>query len=163
MAALILIVIAAGVSLPKKHETTRTVTVSQPPEAVWKTITDYANQSSWREDVKKSERLADRNGNEVWLEDYGHGSLTLETIIAEPPLRLVRLVSGPGGFFQGAWDYRLSPEGSGTRVAITERGTVFNPIFRFVFRYIIRHNKNETLDAYLTDLGRKFGENVSPE
>ena len=43
--------------------------------------------------------------------------------------------------------------GSGTRVSITERGEVYNPIFRFLSRFVFGHTG--TMETYLRDLARK--------
>ena len=51
-------------------------------------------------------------------------------------------------------------QGNTTRVTITEHGEVYNPIFRFISKYIMGHNG--TMDAYLTALGMKFGTPVVP-
>jgi hypothetical protein len=48
-----------------------------------------------------------------------------------------------------------------TQITITERGEVYNPIFRFMSRYVFSHHA--TIDAYLTALGKKLGESVTPE
>jgi hypothetical protein len=48
--------------------------------------------------------------------------------------------------------------GSGIMVTlITENGEVYNPIFRFVSRFIMGHTA--TLDAYLKSLTTALGEN----
>jgi hypothetical protein len=56
--------------------------------------------------------------------------------------------------FGGAWTYELSPQGGGTRLVITEHGEVYNPLFRFMSRFVFGHTA--TLDRYLADLGRVF-------
>jgi hypothetical protein len=45
-------------------------------------------------------------------------------------------------------------------VQITERGEVYNPVFRFVSRFIMGHSA--TASAFLKALGAKFGAQVSP-
>ena len=47
-----------------------------------------------------------------------------------------------------------------SRVTITERGWVSNPIFRFVSRFVMGHTS--TLDAYLRALGKHFGSEPTP-
>jgi hypothetical protein len=44
---------------------------------------------------------------------------------------------------------------------ITEDGEIRNPIFRFVARFFLGYTA--TMEAYLRDLGRRFGETVQPE
>jgi hypothetical protein len=62
--------------------------------------------------------------------------------------------------FGGWWEYVIAPAGSGSRVTITEHGEVYNPIFRFVSRYVMGQTK--TLDSYLTALAAKLGDRYTP-
>ena len=161
IAALIIIVVIAGAMLPVTHSATRSVVLAKPPQDVWFAITDYPTHPSWRTSVKRIERQPDQNGHSVWLEDYGDFTLSFETMVNQPPFRLVRRIVSNTAPFMGQWEYQLSPEPSGTRVVIVETGQVPNPIFRFVSRFIIGHHAS--LDEYLIALGRKFGENVTPQ
>jgi uncharacterized protein YndB with AHSA1/START domain len=154
---LILVAIAlAGAMLPQEHTVTRSIVVKQPPEAVWAAVTDHANEPKWRSDVASITRLADRNGHELVEEKYKNGeSMKVETVESHPPTRLVRdVVDNP--IFSGRWTYELTPENGGTRVRITERGSVPNPVFRLISRFVIGHTTS--LDKFLTALAGKFGE-----
>jgi len=55
----------------------------------------------------------------------------------------------------------VTGEGAGSRVRITEHGEVYNPVFRFVSRFIMGHSS--TASAYLKALGARFGAAVKPE
>ena len=68
----------------------------------------------------------------------------------EPPRRLVTRIADEDLPFGGTWTYRLEPDGGGTRVTITEDGEVYNPVFRFVSRFVMGHDA--TLRTYLDDL-----------
>ena len=49
-----------------------------------------------------------------------------------PPRRLVtRIEATPGTPFGGTWTFEITPDGTGSRVTVTERGWIANPIFRF--------------------------------
>ena len=45
-----------------------------------------------------------------------------------------------------------------TIVRITEDGQVYNPVFRFMSRFVFGHAR--TMDAYLRALGRAAGQEV---
>jgi hypothetical protein len=77
-----------------------------------------------------------------------------------PPTRLVTRIEGDNLPYGGAWAYALEPQGNLTRITITEHGEVYNPVFRFISRYIIGHTG--TIDTYLRNLGNKFGAPVFP-
>jgi hypothetical protein len=61
--------------------------------------------------------------------------------------------------FGGTWTYEVIPSEGGTRLRITERGEVYNPIFRFISHFII--GQTRTMDEYLAALGRKYGEAIT--
>ena len=87
--------------------------------------------------------------------------MTLLAETFEPPRRLVGRIQDTDQPWGGAWQYDLAAEGTtATRVTVTERGWVSNPIFRFLSKYAFGHYS--TLDKYLRALGRKFGTDVAP-
>ena len=55
----------------------------------------------------------------------------------------------------------MGAEDTGSRRIISEEGEVYDPFIRLVWRFIRGHRK--TLEAYLRDLARKFGEEAEPE
>jgi len=68
----------------------------------------------------------------------------------------VSRITDKGLPFGGSWDYRIERDGEGSKVTVTENGEVYNPIFRFVSRYVMGHTA--TLDKYLAALAAKTGE-----
>ena len=59
--------------------------------------------------------------------------------------------------FGGSWTYELAPVGdSETTLRITEDGEVYNPIFRFVSRFVMGHDA--TIRQYLSAVGTRFTE-----
>lgn len=156
--ALILIVTLIGMALPEAHVASRALILKQPPQSVWQAISDFAGQTKWRSDLKRVERLPDRNGNEVWLEEFQRGmSIPLETIESDPNWRLVRRIADDSLPFGGVWEYSITPttEG-GCQLTIIERGKVRNPIFRFMSRFVFGHTA--TIESYLSSLAKSFGE-----
>lgn len=157
------VVAFVGALLPRAHTASRTGQFRQPPDSVWRAITDFAAAPSWRPDVRAVERLPDRDGHAVWQETDKHGQrLPLEILEFVPPRRLVMRIADPKLPFGGTWTYEISTaagggEGSST-LRITEDGEIYNPIFRFVARFILGHTA--TMNGYLRALGRRFGEDV---
>lgn len=156
LVAILVAIALSGAMLPQEHTVTRSILLNQPPEAIWSVITDHANEPKWRADVASITRLADRNGHELVEEKYKKGdTMKIETVESQPPTRLVRdVVDNP--IFSGRWTYELTQENGGTRVRITEHGSVPNPVFRLISRFVIGHTTS--IDKFLTALAGKFGE-----
>jgi uncharacterized protein YndB with AHSA1/START domain len=145
----VLIALAAGIGmmLPKGHVAVHELRLAQPPESVWAVVTDFAKQPEWSALVESSERIADINGHPAWRENFGGFTADMETAEWEPPRRLVRVVHAQNAGFRGSWTWELAPEETGTRLVITERGEVDNPIFRLM---------GKLMDQSAT--ARKYGE-----
>jgi hypothetical protein len=94
-----------------------------------------------------------------WREVGGDGTITYERTEEQRPRRLVSRIADETLPFGGSWTYDLAPEGGGTRVTITERGYVTNPLFRFMARFVFGHHR--TQEEFLRGLGRRFGHEVT--
>lgn len=154
----IVLMAVIGAFLPKSHTASRSTVIAQSPEVLWQALTDYPAFPQWRGDIKSVEMLPNRDGHPLWLEDGKNGKITLETIEASPPSRLVVKIADPDLPFGGTWTYELKSNGTGCRVTITENGEVYNPIFRFMGRVFF--SPAATIETYLKSLGKKFGEDV---
>ncbi len=91
-----------------------------------------------------------------WREHSGFGPITFRTELVEPPRRFRARIDDEDQPFGGSWTWEVVPAGDGGTVTITERGEVYNPVFRFLSRYVFGHHG--TQEAYLRDLGRRYGE-----
>ena len=151
----IAIVVAVGYSLPVAHTAQRSATLRASPAEVWATVTDVAAYPTWRTDVTSVEVLPPVSGLPAWREVQNGDRITYNVTRSTPPVSMISRIADQGLPFGGEWEYALAPEGSGTRITITERGEVYNPVFRFVSRFIMGHTA--TIDGYLAALNRKFG------
>src|SRR5574341_441329 len=158
----ILAVPVVGLFLPRGHVVARTIALHQTPDAIWRVITDFESAASWRPDVARIQQLPAQQGFPIWREYYRNGdALTLATVEAVSPARLVREIVDLDLPFSGRWVYQIAPVETGSRVTITEHGDVSNPVFRVVSRFFM--DQTATVDQYLLDLGKKFGEAVTPQ
>ena len=159
----ILIVTVIGAMLPRDHVASMSAIIPASRDQVWSALTDVAAYPTWRTDVKKVTVLSQPPASPSWREENSQGGMTLAAETFEPPRRMIARIQDKGLPYGGAWEYVLEPDGGDpgrTRVTITERGFVSNPIFRFVSRFVMGHYS--TLDSYLKALGRKFGADVIP-
>lgn len=155
LVALVLIVVAVGFSLPVKHRAARQVTLRASPDSVFDAITTPAAFPTWRSKVSKVEMVTSPTGVTSYRELGGDGPILYEVDESLRATRLVTRIADTSLPFGGKWTFELSPEAGGTTLRITEDGEVYNPIFRFVSRFVMGHHA--TIDAYLTDIGKRFG------
>jgi uncharacterized protein YndB with AHSA1/START domain len=156
LAGLVAVAWGVGMLLPKGHVASRTLRLNQPPEEVWRVLTDYAAMPSWRGDLRSVERLPDRDGHGVWKEILKNGfEIPLETTEESPPQRLVRRITDPKLPFGGRWIHEIRLEAGGSELTLTEEGEVYQPIFRLVSRFT---SQAATIEQFLRSLAAKFGE-----
>ncbi len=152
----------AGAMIPREHVATRTARYAQPPEEVWRAITDAEGQVAWREGVTSVRRLPEENGLPGWVETSSFGEMPLRVLSWEPPRRMVIRIADDTLPFGGTWTYEIAPvQGGGCTLRITENGFVEPAMFRLLSRFVFGYTA--TIESYLTSLGRKFGEQVTPE
>lgn len=150
----------AGMALPASHEATRSARIDAPPSAIYSMLIVPEAYPEWRPDVERVDRMdADR------FREYGsNGPIIFRIVDRQPPSRLVVAVDDPDQPFSGTWTFELQadgPDGQATRVRITERGEVPNPLFRAISRVMM--SPTDSLEAYLRNLGRRFGQDVTIE
>ena len=160
LGGLVVLVWTVGSMLPKGHAVSRRAPFNRPPREIWRVITDYPGQVSWRPDLHGVERLPNRDGRQVWRETDRRGqALELETVESISPRRLVRRIANENLPFGGSWTLEIGEYGEVTSLTITEEGEVYNPFFRFMSRFII--GQSATIDTYLEALGKKLGVEVN--
>jgi uncharacterized protein YndB with AHSA1/START domain len=129
-----------GAFLPIAHVATADADVPLSPDRVWAKLTDVAAFPRWRPGVIRVETVSPG----TWRETTKQGTMTYATVAADPPTRLVTRIADRGLPFGGEWEYHIAPTPTGSHVTITERGEVYNPIFRFVARYLIGYTATMT-------------------
>ncbi|HEX7285557.1 MAG TPA: SRPBCC family protein [Candidatus Angelobacter sp.] len=158
IAAPLLAIVVVGALLPKAHVASQTATLSQSPDVVWAVVN---GPPTWRPDVRAYKELPPSEGHRRWRETDKHNrtityEATEETILlgAVSLRRLTTRIADKNLPFGGTWTTEVESQGSGSKVTITEKGEVYNPVFRFVSRYIIGHTAS--IDAYLNALRAKL-------
>jgi hypothetical protein len=162
LVGLVALIAIVGALLPRDHVTSMSATIPAPPDAVWAAVTNVEAFPTWRGDLQRVE-IVSPGASRTWREHSRHGPVTMAIELAEPPHRLVVRIADKDLPFGGGWEYVIAPaagDATRSRVTITERGYVSNPIFRFVSRFVMGHYAS--LDSYLRALGKKFGGDVTP-
>jgi len=142
-----------GVVLPKEWVRTETGYFDRPPETVWRVLTDLDGMPLWRSDLVGVERLPSQEGRTVWREVGSDRTRVLEQSVAEPPNRLVVQASRAGAAELPQRTFDLVATDRGTRVTITDRSLVSNPLGRVLVRATPRASPAR---RFLGDLERRL-------
>jgi len=154
---IIAIVVVVGSALPIKHTAQVRASFSRRPEELWAILTDFPAYPLWRRGLQRVQPASTLGGTSGWKEINRKGdSITFETLESVTNTRLVRRIAGENLPFGGTWTIQLVRRDGGTEVSIVERGEVYNPVFRFVSRYLMGHHG--ALTGFLEDLGKRVGE-----
>jgi hypothetical protein len=149
-----------GALLPVRHYAARKARIGQTPEAIYSVL---AGPSGWRMDVKASGALPEKNGRKQWWEQDKHGQkIAYELVEDSPPTRRVVRIADAGLPYGGTWTVEIAPQAAGgSEVRVAEAGEVYNVFFRFLSRFVFGYTGS--IEGYLRDLGKKFGEAVRIE
>lgn len=150
LAVLVLAVVVVGTRLPQDHVATRERWLPAAPEEVFGVIAAPQDYPAWRRGVERVEALPPTEGKTTFREVGGDGAITYVFDEALPGERLVSRIADAGLPFGGAWTFELRPVDGGTLLRITEAGEIYNPVFRFMSRFVF--GPHATLDRYLDDL-----------
>jgi hypothetical protein len=141
-----------GSRLPQSHHASVERILRAEPEVVWRTLTDVDAFPTWRSDVKRVRRLPDRDGKPSWVEEGRSGTMTFVFERLEPPRVLVSRIADRNLPFGGTWTMEIAPAEGGARLKISEDGEIYNPIFRFMARFVFGYDG--TINGYLSGLER---------
>jgi hypothetical protein len=134
LGAIAAVVAIIGWMLPQSHEASRSARFQQPRERLFAAVQQQVEDEQKTSDVR------------------------MELAETQSTSRLVMRVA-PGQAFGGTWTFEFVPDADGTRLTITERGEVYNPVFRFMSRFVFGHTA--TMDAFIEKLGKRLGETPS--
>ena len=160
LAGLVALMALIGLLLPRDHVAARAASFKQPPAELFAVIRDFAAAAAWRGDVERVELLEPVAGRVRYRETGKQGKVTYELMEEDAPRRMVVRIADEDLPYGGTWTFELAPRDGGTELAITERGFVTNPLFRFLSHFVF--SASASIDGYLKALGKKLGEDVVP-
>src|SRR5262245_53757188 len=146
--------VGIGALLPESHVVSRTQHYDSPPAQIWEAITNVEQFASWRPGLESAERLPPVAGRVRWREKMNGDALTMEVLESVEASKLVTRIADEGLPFGGTWTFELKPATSGTDLTITENGEIYNPLFRFIARFVIGYTG--TMDKYHEGLGQRL-------
>lgn len=152
-----LVTYVVGLFVAREHSASVRTRVRQTPETIHDTIADFEHAPSWRSGTRV-QRIDPIDGKPAFVEETKQGSVRYVVEASERPHRHVLRIADDALPYGGTWTFAVEPDSDGTRVTITEDGFVKPPIFRALARFVFGYHA--TMEGYLRDLGRKFGEDV---
>jgi hypothetical protein len=149
-------VFIVGLLLPRQHKASAVASYRTSAEHLYSLIN---GSQEWRPDINHSESFTDDSGRQWMRESSRDGStIAYEVLERVSPTVLRRRIATKGLPYGGSWTYTLQHFDDHTDVQITEDGEIYNPVFRFVARFILGYNRS--VDDYLKALGSATGQEV---
>ena len=156
LVGVVAVVAVVGRCLPKGHRASRSLTLSASPHEVFQVITDVARGAEWRSDLERVEQVSGNGVGMTFREVGKNGAVPYRVEGIEPDRRFVTAIADSTLPYGGRWTFDLAPRGEGTDLTITEDGEVFNPIFRFMSRFVF--SPTATIERYQSDLSKRLGQ-----
>jgi uncharacterized protein YndB with AHSA1/START domain len=155
--AIVLLIALVGWVIPREHVAGAELRLNQNPDTVWSVVWDVESYPDWWSYISAAEmrRAADGGTHYVMRDRHGQ-EVPYELIESHPPRRLVMRIADDDLPFGGSWTYEVEPADAGSLVRITENGTIENPFFRFMARFVFGYHA--TIESYLEALASHFAE-----
>jgi uncharacterized protein YndB with AHSA1/START domain len=122
-----------GFLLPVEHQASRSAEIQKPPEVVFALLSDLNHYQSW----------------------WPAATVKSEVVESRPPNRIVTRVIGETQF-GGTWTIDITAVPSGSLVTITERGQIYNVVFRTLSKFVFGYTR--TIDGCLAAAQRKLSD-----
>ncbi len=150
--AIIAMVFIIGLFIPKERTFTKTAVLHSDVNKVFNLVSDFKNQTTWRNDVKEVIVI---DGN-TWTEVPKKGTpITFKTKQKiQNELFEIEIIEPKN--FSGYWVGTFEQTTAGTKVVFKEVVTIDNPLFRVMSLIFVDLDK--TMEVYLNNLKTKLGE-----
>ena len=127
----LLILPVVGMFLPAGHEASRSADFDVPPERVFALMANPNDYKSW----------------------WDGADVQSEVVESIAPTKLVTRIVGETQF-GGTWTIEITPIPTGSRVTITERGEIYNVVFRALSKFVFGYTS--TMDSCLQAARKKL-------
>jgi len=151
--AIIAIVLIIGLFLPKERTFTKTAVLNSDVTKVFNIVTDFKNQTTWRNDVKEIIVI----DNNTWTEVPKKGTAITFKVKQKVENEIFEIEIIEPKNFNGYWIGTFKQtKVNQTAIEFKEVITISNPFFRTLSYLFIDLDK--TMDLYLQNLKQKLGE-----
>jgi hypothetical protein len=151
--SIVAIALIIGLFLPKERTFTKTTVLNSDVTKVFKIVTDFKNQTSWRNDVKEIIVI----DNNTWTEVPQKGTAITFKVKQKVENEIFEIEIIEPKNFNGYWVGTFEQTNKNqTAIEFKEVITISNPFFRTLSYLFVDLNK--TMDLYLQNLKQKLGE-----
>lgn len=150
--AIIAIVFAIGLFIPKERTFTKTAVLNSDVAKVFNLVTDFKNQTMWRKDVKDIVVIDDNTWTEVPKKGTPITFKTRQKIQNE--LFEIEIIEPKN--FNGYWVGSFEQTTAGTKVVFKEVAIIENPFIRVLSSLFV--DLDNAMEIYMTNLKTKLGE-----
>jgi hypothetical protein len=151
--AIIAIVLIIGLFLPKERTFTKTAVLNSDVTKVFNIVTDFKNQTTWRNDVKEIIVI----DNNTWTEVPKKGTAITFKVKQKVENEIFEIEIIEPNNFNGYWVGTFKQTNKNqTAIEFKEVITISNPFFRTLSYLFVDLDK--TMDLYLQNLKQKLGE-----
>lgn len=149
--AIIAIVLIIGLFLPKERTFTKTAVLNSDVKKVFNIVTDFKNQTSWRNDVKEIIVIDDN----TWTEVPKKGTAITFKVKQKIENEIFKIEIVEPKNFNGYWvgTFKQTNQNA-TEIEFKEVVTILNPFFRTLSYLFVDLDK--TMDLYLENLKQKL-------
>jgi len=149
--AIIAIVLIIGLFLPKERTFTKTAVLNSDVKKVFNIVTDFKNQTSWRNDVKEIIEI----DNYTWTEVPKKGTAITFKVKQKVENEIFEIEIIEPKNFNGYWVGTFKQtKPNETAIEFKEVVTFSNPFFRTISYLFVDLDK--TMDLYLENLKQKL-------
>lgn len=150
--AIIAIVLIIGLFMPKERTFTKTAVLNSDATKVFNIVTDFKNQTTWRNDVKEIIVI----DNITWTEVPKKGTPITFKVKQKVENQIFEIEIIEPKNFNGYWVGTFKQtKPNETAVEFKEVVTISNPFFRTISYLFVDLDK--TMDLYLENLKHKIG------
>ena len=145
-----------GRELPVEHVATVSTRVPVAPARAWELLSDPGRRPDWTPHVARIGRVEDVAGRPTWRElDASQDRFDFTVVSDTFPTFEVAAAHPEDIGMIATWRWTLAADGDGTRVTLTERGSIDNLLFRGV--WALRTGPWEGVEEDLSAFGRALG------
>lgn len=151
--AIIAIILIIGLFLPKERTFTKTAVLNSDVTKVFNLVTDFKNQTTWRNDVQEI-IVIDEN---TWTEVPKKGTAITFRVKQKVQDQIFEIEIIEPKNFNGYWVGTFQQtNGNQTAIEFKEVVTLSNPFFRTLSYALV--DLDETMGLYIQNLKQKLGE-----